>query len=94
MVKQFMNAAARPAQEQSRLPILEKDMPQPLVQSLGRILPTDEESSDNPRARSAVLRVVQRTETPIPQDWMRSASERLLQQAAYSRQPAGKRGRR
>lgn len=94
MVKQFMNAAARPAQEQSRLPILEKDLPQPLVQSLGRILPTDEESSDNPRARSAVLRVVQRTATPIPQDWMRSASDRLLQQAAYRRQPAGKRGRR
>ena len=94
MVKQFMNAAARPAQEQSRLPILEKDMPQPLVQSLGRVLPTDEESSDNPRARSAVLRVAQRTDTPIPDDWMRGARERLLQQAAYSRQPAGKRGRR
>lgn len=66
MVKQCIAAARRRDEAQSRLPILEKDMPQPIMQPLGRVLPDDEETSANPRARSAVLRVAERTHEPLP----------------------------
>ncbi len=68
MVKQCIAAASRPAAAHARLPIFEKDMPQPILNSLGRILPTEQESRDNVRARSAVLRVAERTATPLPSD--------------------------
>lgn len=68
MVKQCIAAASRPAEAQARLPILEKDMPQPILRSLGRVLPTAEQSAENVRTRSAVLRVAERTATPLPQD--------------------------
>lgn len=61
MVKQCLAAAARPGQAQARLPIPEKDMPQPFVRVLGRVLPDEAEVRENVRARSAVLRVAQRT---------------------------------
>src|SRR3546814_13426891 len=66
MVKQCIAAASRPAAVHARLPILEKDMPQPILHSLGRILPTEHESKENVRARSAVLRVAERTSTSLP----------------------------
>lgn len=66
MVKQCIAAAARPGAALARLPIRESDMPQPIVQSLGRVLAEYEEVSANPRARSAVLRVAERTETALP----------------------------
>ena len=65
MVKQFITAASRPPEATARLPIPEKDMPQPVLLSLGRVLPSEEEVATNTRARSAVLRVAQRTETPV-----------------------------
>src|SRR5690554_4000155 len=68
MVKQCIAAAARPAAVHARLPIYEKDMPQPILNSLGRVLPTDDEAKQNVRARSAVLRVAERTATPLPPD--------------------------
>jgi 16S rRNA (cytosine1402-N4)-methyltransferase len=68
MVKQCIAAAARPAEAQARLPIFEKDMPQPILRSLGRLLPTAEQSAENVRTRSAVLRVAERTATPLPED--------------------------
>jgi 16S rRNA (cytosine1402-N4)-methyltransferase len=66
MVKQCIVAASRPAAAMARMPIRESDMPQPLVRSLGRVLAEDEEVAGNPRARSAVLRVAERTDTPLP----------------------------
>ena len=66
IVKQFIAAAANPGAETARLPIPERDRPQPVLLSIGRILPTDEEVSGNPRARSAVLRVAERTSVPLP----------------------------
>lgn len=68
MVKQCIAAAARPAEAHARLPIYEKDMPQPILRSLGRVLPTAEQSAENVRTRSAVLRVAERTATPLPKD--------------------------
>ncbi|MCY1383732.1 hypothetical protein D9M69_718860 [compost metagenome] len=41
-------------------------MPQPVLRSLGRVVAEDEEVSSNARARSAILRVAERTETPLP----------------------------
>ncbi|MCK9507171.1 MAG: 16S rRNA (cytosine(1402)-N(4))-methyltransferase RsmH [Pigmentiphaga sp.] len=67
IVKQFIAAAANPGAETARLPIPEKDRPQPVLRSVGRILPAEEEIALNARSRSAVLRVAQRTETPLPE---------------------------
>jgi len=68
MVKQSIAAAARPGAMQARLPIPEKDMPQPILHSLGRVLPDESEVAGNVRARSAVLRVAERTAEPLPPD--------------------------
>ena len=68
MVKQCIAAAARPSAALAHLPIPEKDMPAPVLKSLGRILPDANEVADNPRARSAVLRVAERTTAPLPDD--------------------------
>ena len=65
MVKRCLVAAARPGQEQARLPIAEKDMPKPYVTLLGRVQADAAEVDDNVRARSAVLRVAQRTAEPL-----------------------------
>lgn len=66
MVKQCIAAASKPAAAYARMPLRESEMPQPIVRSLGRVLADDEEVWANPRARSAVLRVAERTTTPIP----------------------------
>ncbi|MEO6959574.1 MAG: 16S rRNA (cytosine(1402)-N(4))-methyltransferase RsmH [Burkholderiaceae bacterium] len=68
MVKQCIAAAARPAAMHARMPIYEKDLPRPILDSLGRVRASAEEIAGNPRARSAVLRVAQRTTTPLPKD--------------------------
>jgi 16S rRNA (cytosine1402-N4)-methyltransferase len=66
MVKQCIAAASRPAEATARLPIPEKDMPKPLLRSLGKVLPGQEDVEANSRARSAVLRAAERTSTPLP----------------------------
>jgi len=68
MVKQCIAAAARPSAAYARLPILEKDMPQPILKSLGRVVADASEVAANPRARSAMLRVAERTHAPLPED--------------------------
>ncbi|HYG45479.1 MAG TPA: 16S rRNA (cytosine(1402)-N(4))-methyltransferase RsmH [Bordetella sp.] len=68
MVKQCIAAAARPAAAHARLPLRESELPQPLVRSLGRVLAGDDEIARNARARSAVLRVAERTTTPLDTD--------------------------
>ncbi|MDX3896021.1 16S rRNA (cytosine(1402)-N(4))-methyltransferase RsmH [Pusillimonas sp.] len=68
MVKQCIAAARRRSEAQARLPIPEKDMPQPILEPLGKVLPSAEEAAGNPRARSAVLRVARRTDAPLPAD--------------------------
>lgn len=66
VVKRFMAAAANPGAESARLPLRESERPQPLLLLRGKVLPDEIEVAQNPRARSAVLRVAERTDTPLP----------------------------
>lgn len=60
MVKQFLAAKAKVEQPDRRLPIRAADLPQPLMKLIDKIKPSEDEVSENPRARSAVLRVAER----------------------------------
>jgi 16S rRNA (cytosine1402-N4)-methyltransferase len=66
VVKQFITSASRPEAAYARLPLRESEMPQPVLLALARVLPSDHEVSENPRSRSAVLRVAERTATALP----------------------------
>ncbi|HLU00763.1 MAG TPA: 16S rRNA (cytosine(1402)-N(4))-methyltransferase, partial [Burkholderiaceae bacterium] len=68
MVKQCIAAAARPGMAMARMPIPENQMPPPVLVSLGKVVPTAQETAVNVRARSAVMRVAERTEAPLPAD--------------------------
>jgi len=91
MVKQCIAAAARPGAAQARMPIREKDLPQPILTPLGRVLPDVQETSSNVRARSAVLRVAQRTATPLPAD-LGASFVKTAGPAARRKAPARRRG--
>jgi 16S rRNA (cytosine1402-N4)-methyltransferase len=61
IVKRFLQEAARP-DVPARLPLRASEMPEPLVKLVGRaVRPTPQETTRNPRARSATLRVAERT---------------------------------
>ncbi|WP_348699280.1 16S rRNA (cytosine(1402)-N(4))-methyltransferase RsmH [Duganella fentianensis] len=60
MVKRFLAAKANVAQPDRRLPIRAVDLPQPELKLLAKIKPSDAEVEENPRARSAVMRVARR----------------------------------
>ena len=70
IVKQFMASAAQPwggDPALARLPIAERELPgAPLVRIGRAIRASDDEVARNPRARSATLRVAERTVHPIP----------------------------
>ncbi|WP_322996606.1 16S rRNA (cytosine(1402)-N(4))-methyltransferase RsmH [Castellaniella sp.] len=88
MVKQCLAMAARPGQEQARLPIPEKDMPQPWVTLLGKVQADAAEVQDNVRSRSAVLRAAQRTDRPLSIEQARDLVH------VPGRRPAARPGRR
>ncbi|MEN3363492.1 MAG: rRNA (cytosine1402-N4)-methyltransferase [Burkholderiales bacterium] len=60
IVKRFMASKANAPQPDRRLPIRAVDLPQPDIKLLSRLKPTDAEVADNPRARSAIMRVAER----------------------------------
>jgi 16S rRNA (cytosine1402-N4)-methyltransferase len=60
IVKQFFASKVKVAQPDRRLPIRAVDLPQPLMKLVAKIKPSDLEVDENPRARSAVLRVAER----------------------------------
>jgi len=61
IVKRFMQALARP-EVPRRLPLRASEMPQPALKLVGRpVRPSEHEIRSNPRARSATLRVAERT---------------------------------
>ena len=68
IVKRFIARQAQPAAAldatSRRLPIRAADLPQPALTAIARIRPGDAEVAANPRSRSAVLRVAERTDAP------------------------------
>jgi 16S rRNA (cytosine1402-N4)-methyltransferase len=68
IVKRFLQAAARPEVPRG-LPLRASEMPQPVLTLVGRpVKPSQEEVRMNPRARSATLRVAERTAEPYTPD--------------------------
>jgi 16S rRNA (cytosine1402-N4)-methyltransferase len=64
MVKRFLQQAARPEMPR-RLPLRASEMPQPSLKIMDRaVKASPEEIKSNPRARSAILRVAERTAAP------------------------------
>ena len=59
IVKQFMQGLSKVSVPRG-LPLTEKQMPKPLAELLGRIKPSEQEIQENPRARSAILRVMRK----------------------------------
>jgi 16S rRNA (cytosine1402-N4)-methyltransferase len=88
VVKQFITAASRPEAAYARLPLRESEMPQPVLLALARVLPSDEEVSQNPRSRSAVLRVAERTRTSFGSDGAQAFMPRVRREAARSKKGA------
>ena len=65
IVKRFMRDESRPPVLPRRLPIRAADLPAPRLRLVGKaVRPGDIEVAANPRARSAVMRVAERTEAP------------------------------
>jgi len=63
IVKRFMRDNARPDPLPRRLPLRAHELPQPKLRLVGRaVRPTAAEVTANPRARSAVMRIAERTE--------------------------------
>lgn len=60
IVKRFMAAKANVKQPDRRLPIRAADLPQPQMRLIAKIKPSEGEIFDNPRARSAIMRVCAR----------------------------------
>ena len=68
IVKRFMQSLARP-EVPRRLPLRSHEMPQPVLRLIGRaIRASQQETRRNPRARSAILRVAERTAGPYQPD--------------------------
>jgi len=66
IVKQFFARAARPPVPRE-LPLRESEMPAPLLKLVGKpVRASAEEIARNPRSRSAVMRVAERTDARIP----------------------------
>lgn len=62
IVKRFMRDASRPPQLPARLPVRAADLPKPKLALVGKpVWPSDDEVAANPRSRSAVMRVAERT---------------------------------
>ncbi len=62
IVKRFMRDESRPPQLPARLPLRASELPAPRLRLVGKpVRPADPEVRANPRARSAVMRVAERT---------------------------------
>lgn len=62
IVKRFLRSQSQPPQSLRRLPLRAAELPQPKLKLIGKLQrPTSDEIAANPRARSAVMRVAERT---------------------------------
>jgi 16S rRNA (cytosine1402-N4)-methyltransferase len=62
IVKRFLRDESRPPQLPARLPVRAADLPPPRLKLVGKpVTPSAAEIAANPRARSAVMRVAERT---------------------------------
>ncbi len=61
LVKRFIDRHAHPERALGRLPLRASELPPPRLRALARLRPEAAEAAANPRARSAVLRVAERT---------------------------------
>jgi 16S rRNA (cytosine1402-N4)-methyltransferase len=64
IVKQFMQGLSKVSVPRG-LPLTEKQMPKPQAELLGRIKPSEQEIQENPRARSAILRVMRKNKSDL-----------------------------
>ena len=71
IVKRFMQSLARPEVPRG-LPLRASEMPQPALKLVGRaVRASAQETRRNPRARSAILRVAERTAGPFDREPLR-----------------------
>jgi len=85
IVKRFITALAHPEVPRD-LPLTAREMPQAPLRIVGRaVRPTDSECHSNPRARSARLRIAERTDAPFDLAAWRRAGSR--EPGAGSREP-------
>ncbi len=70
IVKRFVEAHHHPERgsgEQRRIPLRADQLPRATLAAIARVYPDEEEMAANPRARSAVMRVAERTAEPWPE---------------------------
>lgn len=66
MVKHFIREHQQRDDLPAKMPVLAKDLPKPLLMAVGKALkPSELEVRANPRSRSAVMRVAERTAEPL-----------------------------
>ena len=66
IVKRFLRAHSQPPQLPKRLPLRAAELPQPQLKLIGKMQrPSADEIAANPRARSAVMRVAERTDAAL-----------------------------
>ena len=65
IVKRFIDGHAHPERAFGRLPLRDSQLPRARITPLARIAPDDAEMRANPRARSAHLRIAERTGEPL-----------------------------
>jgi 16S rRNA (cytosine1402-N4)-methyltransferase len=69
IVKRFIESHTHPERHlgagAQRLPLRAAELPRPTLRALAKLRPTDEEVAANPRARSAVMRVAERTDVAL-----------------------------
>ncbi len=66
IVKRFIQTHAHPDRALPRLPLRAAELPPAVLQPVARLRPDADEVAANPRARSALMRVAERTAAPAP----------------------------